>query len=79
MISLGLKSKGTEDARTCFHGKGYRDCNKDIHIVYQVGFNRIRFFKGFHPNPKGQTWVFWSGSGLQRKTTWLRTRPNNIH
>merc|ERR1711892_65480 len=23
------------DGATCWHGRGYRDCNKDIHIVYQ--------------------------------------------
>jgi len=24
-----------KDEKTCFHGQGYADCNKDIHIVYQ--------------------------------------------
>ena len=24
------------DAALCWHGRGYKDCNKDIHIVYQV-------------------------------------------
>jgi len=23
------------DTNTCWHGRGYKDCNKDIHIVYQ--------------------------------------------
>ena len=26
---------GPGDAATCWHGRGYKDCNKDIHIVYQ--------------------------------------------
>ena len=26
------------DAALCWHGRGYKDCNKDIHIVYQVEF-----------------------------------------
>ena len=26
---------GGEDRRTCWHGEGYRDCNRDIHIVYR--------------------------------------------
>lgn len=24
-----------DDSELCFHGKGYKDCNRDIHIVYQ--------------------------------------------
>ena len=26
------------DAALCWHGRGYKDCNKDIHIVYQVEY-----------------------------------------
>eukprot|EP00090_Calanus_glacialis_P028353 TRINITY_DN4555_c0_g1_i6.p1 TRINITY_DN4555_c0_g1~~TRINITY_DN4555_c0_g1_i6.p1 ORF type:complete len:346 (-),score=89.34 TRINITY_DN4555_c0_g1_i6:59-1096(-) len=32
----GLKfDPSLADGATCWHGRGYRDCNKDIHIVYQ--------------------------------------------
>ena len=24
-----------DDSKSCFHGRGYKDCNKGIHIVYQ--------------------------------------------
>ena len=24
-----------DDSGSCWHGRGYKDCNRDIHIVYQ--------------------------------------------
>ncbi|XP_023327709.1 uncharacterized protein LOC111700876 [Eurytemora carolleeae] len=43
----GLQYAEIDDNATCFHGKGYRDCNKDIHIVYQG----CKWYH-FYPNEK---------------------------
>jgi len=39
----GLVYNEIDDSETCFHGRGYKDCNRLIHIVYQ-GCKWYHFF-----------------------------------
>ena len=41
--NAGLKYEDWDDGRVCFHGYGYKDCNKDMHIVFQ-GCKWYHFF-----------------------------------